>query len=374
MKKEKTINKKLDIEHVLTIYGANKPEKVLPDEEIIWAIDKFKEVNTDMTEYLKTSIHFLRNNLTKEKNLRLVSYMLKNILDKYFANIMARVLYLQLELAAEYQEEKLNRARILWEYYWATEGFPVLQLSEQQIASFSISDPLEIEMFKDMRVPWNAFSIPCQNSTIPGLRRIIILELRSIIDKYLEKFPEVEYILPSFNASCFVELTNGLRIWNQEENLYELLKLITSTPDQEDVLKNTTAEQHRTLDLSKTLLLNTITALNQEKLRNPNTQKKKTKKEKKLKHKLKNKKTPDAKEYRLSTPVTIDHTKHVRDYILGKTNKKYTARWLVRGHWRNQPFGPKREKRYRKFIEPYWKGDERNSILIRDYKMKDKEK
>ena len=37
---------------------------------------------------------------------------------------------------------------------------------------------------------------------------------------------------------------------------------------------------------------------------------------------------------------------------------KLASRFIVRGHWRNQPYGPKRELRKRTWIEPFFKGPE----------------
>ena len=40
------------------------------------------------------------------------------------------------------------------------------------------------------------------------------------------------------------------------------------------------------------------------------------------------------------------------------------SRFTVRGHWRNQPFGPGRTERRRRWIAPYWKGPENASVAI----------
>ena len=36
----------------------------------------------------------------------------------------------------------------------------------------------------------------------------------------------------------------------------------------------------------------------------------------------------------------------------------YTRRWIVRGHWTHQAYGPGRESRRLQYIEPYIKGPE----------------
>jgi hypothetical protein len=46
---------------------------------------------------------------------------------------------------------------------------------------------------------------------------------------------------------------------------------------------------------------------------------------------------------------------------------KLKARFVVRGHWRDQPHGPQRSLRKRIWIEPHWKGDDRGAVLTRLY-------
>jgi hypothetical protein len=49
------------------------------------------------------------------------------------------------------------------------------------------------------------------------------------------------------------------------------------------------------------------------------------------------------------------------------THGKIDRRFLVRGHWRSQPVGPKREERRTIFIEPYYKGPDMAEAINRPY-------
>jgi hypothetical protein len=50
----------------------------------------------------------------------------------------------------------------------------------------------------------------------------------------------------------------------------------------------------------------------------------------------------------------------------GTTQVAWTKRWAVRGHWRNQPFGPRENPEYRqRWIDPYIKGPEDKPLDIR---------
>jgi hypothetical protein len=47
--------------------------------------------------------------------------------------------------------------------------------------------------------------------------------------------------------------------------------------------------------------------------------------------------------------------------------RKYASRFIVRGHWRNQPYGEKFAKRKLKWIPPYWKGPDMGQLISRPY-------
>lgn len=54
----------------------------------------------------------------------------------------------------------------------------------------------------------------------------------------------------------------------------------------------------------------------------------------------------------------------------GGTSWKLASRFLVRGHWRNQAYGPGRTERRRTWIEPHWKGPKDvTDALIREYEV-----
>lgn len=50
-----------------------------------------------------------------------------------------------------------------------------------------------------------------------------------------------------------------------------------------------------------------------------------------------------------------------------KTVFKLTIRFIVRGHWRNQPFGQGREQRKLIFIKPYYKGPDLADLVNKPY-------
>lgn len=66
----------------------------------------------------------------------------------------------------------------------------------------------------------------------------------------------------------------------------------------------------------------------------------------------------DAKKGRSGNVTVIDlHApKHVATGETDESGRVYTHRWMVRGHWRNQPHGPNRSRRSIRWIPSYIKG------------------
>jgi hypothetical protein len=52
------------------------------------------------------------------------------------------------------------------------------------------------------------------------------------------------------------------------------------------------------------------------------------------------------------------------------SNRKLAVRFIVRGHWRNQPFGEGRKERHIIWIKPYYKGPEMAELISKPYVVK----
>jgi hypothetical protein len=56
------------------------------------------------------------------------------------------------------------------------------------------------------------------------------------------------------------------------------------------------------------------------------------------------------------TVISLHAPKHVATGDADESGRVYTHRWMVRGHWRNQPHGPNRSRRSVRWIPSYIKG------------------
>lgn len=75
------------------------------------------------------------------------------------------------------------------------------------------------------------------------------------------------------------------------------------------------------------------------------------------------------REFVIGKPLKIDCVQNVRDYASGKTRGLSSVTTLVRGHWRDQPYGPHKSLRKIIWIMPHFRGD--GPLLVRPVQLGD---
>lgn len=308
----------------------------------------------------------------KEEDIQFFSHILRKIMDSLTIDkIEACEILIRKDQIDQGSEgiAKLSQSRMdlhcaksgglllyMWEYLWALNGFPTVRLSSKQTASFSVSD-LSEDHVKELHLPWDAFSIIPHSDVLPTIKRITVMQIP----------------IPTKEGECggFVfcaHQTNISELWHSGSSLLELYELQKKPIYDEESMEMETPEK-KLLTLCNAVVFTTLAEMLQEKklvkIENSMMRRRRRKK------KSKKKDTPDAKEYRLSTPITIDNVKHVRDYVLGKSSKAYMARWMRRGHFRDQPYGSGRSKVRKKWIEPHMVNRHQKTLLVREHRIKE---
>lgn len=76
--------------------------------------------------------------------------------------------------------------------------------------------------------------------------------------------------------------------------------------------------------------------------------------------------------YVIGRPVSIDLRQDLSNYMSRKSRNHESPKFqfLVRGHWRNQRFGKNRSESRLQWIEPFWKGHEGMTSLLKIYNVK----
>jgi hypothetical protein len=76
--------------------------------------------------------------------------------------------------------------------------------------------------------------------------------------------------------------------------------------------------------------------------------------------------------FRVGRPIKLGTRlkEAIKGGLGGGTSWKLDSRFVVRGHWRNQAYGPEHSLRRKQWIEPYWKGtDDLGEALERQYSV-----
>ena len=71
--------------------------------------------------------------------------------------------------------------------------------------------------------------------------------------------------------------------------------------------------------------------------------------------------------YSVGPDVTFYHDPVSLKYATSRDGQKHSYRYLVRGHYRNQPCGPARSQHEVIWIEPHWRGPDTGEVLGRAY-------
>lgn len=283
--------------------------------------------------------------------------------DLYLFFLVARI-GLEKELKEKFEHEDIY---VFYIYYivallgWIKNNYPFLKLKESQIAALSLCNIPKNLTSNDFRSPWYTINIPLYDIFTFGKYKICSAVLINLVDN------EFQVIL-----NCKERLTSdsyrvrGLIFPISNENI--ILEIDNTIKEQGDALKSIVPKKDiDNLKLCMNCVINTIIAINSN---NNYVVKYSEKNKNKNKNKSKNKRT-NISEYKLNINVKLDNVKYLNT-MLSSGSKKYTSRWLVKGHWRNQPFGVKRKLVKRIFVEPFWKGPEKGLVLNRDYFVTDR--
>lgn len=76
---------------------------------------------------------------------------------------------------------------------------------------------------------------------------------------------------------------------------------------------------------------------------------------------------PQTTTFQLVRDVKIDCRQTVRDYCRGLRRGAPSVQHMVRGHWKDQPYGAGGGERRHIFVEPYWRGPEDAPIALRNH-------
>ena len=248
---------------------------------------------------------------------------------------------------------------ISWMVEWGATGFPCLTLSPEQSAAFAMTD-LSDQQLDDFQLPWNTYlmKLPGKSfSTDDGTVDFCM------VHRHTKQFtPRHEGTLSIF-AFC-----NFHEYWVQRRSV-QYIHNEAFELTQADILPVTSQENRLMRLLNRAIIVSAYSATHGHMQKRTSTKKKKQSRRKRPQKKQKPRHLIAQEQYIIGTPVTIQAQSFVRSLILKGSAEKTKMSWWVRGHYKNQPYGPQNALRKNIFIEPYQKGLSTSPVLIREHRF-----
>jgi hypothetical protein len=250
-----------------------------------------------------------------------------------------------IELKRRYFSGTGDARDFAWFVAWTMNAFPRLLLTDKQAASFMATNAGEPEQMN--YAPWSAYTIELPHES-----------LQVTIDGRMHAFDVVEVVHDAGGpGDGFVVRGRHTEIVISGRLAFPLPEWPDGVPsmvrDNEDVL-------NRVRDCVARLVISVELAMsNRDVVIFPSTKKPKM-----------GKSLNDPGVHRLAIAVRVDCREAIKDYLSGERGKSPTVRWLARGHWKPQPYGPRNSLRKQIYIEPYWNPkDSDKPIAERPHKL-----
>ena len=222
---------------------------------------------------------------------------------------------------------------------WRDSAYARLEVSHKLAASLCLTDvPAEIEV----HAPWSAWSLIIPDGLLGSLARIWILSTSPCVALH-------------HDGSAHL-------IGQAYEREVEI---------QQNELPGVEIPALRQLDDTTSSMLDALIKGSCLALRNPDEFKKQASRKGHRSSRRSGPPNLEQSKYMLSAPVKVDFREHVSETLRGGHRQGPKVQFLVRGHWRNQAYGPRRSLRKEKWIEPFWKGPEESRILLRSHQIQD---
>lgn len=330
-----------EVKQALTYYRSEEPEKVRRAAVLFHQLYR-KAYGRDATPDLDTGLDFLRA--------------------------------LGLQALADGPNGRHSAATILYMLVWGRLGMPTFHLNEALLYKFSVTDCSSLKA-EEFRLPFPAFRIAFPPTDL--------FMVRSTEDQVgpAPYFELMQYVESTELTASFESFAKLLELKDVPDGRFRrklihtgfgplLTRLINAPDDDEDLERFLNAdstwdgsESGDSLKRALRVTVNTVLYINSLQAREEiNLDVKPSK--------PKGTKTP-YKRWSLGRKIKLapDLKRMIRDEAsLGAgTGTPLRAQVSVRGHWRNQPFGPKRSKRKLVWIEPYTKGPDTSKRFEKDF-------
>ncbi len=287
--------------------------------------------------------------------------ILHDALDQEFqlGNEIAFIIHQSLKIPSE-------QLLILWCGRWYEQGLPRIVLDEKYAALLMATEATE-ESLEFVVSPWRAFLIQVP----PGLLQVFCHITQADVDILRISVQTMINQDGSLVWNFIAEGTSGVKLWRHGLSLHQLIHVDTNDmspiPEYDIFMSTLEDKDERVMTLVGRLIVSTCLAMS-----NPANFREQKQNKGRAKKFVFNKENKSIRNYILGQPIVVDCRPAIRSYVQGtRKGSVPKVRFLVRGHWRRQPYGEGNKLRKLVQILPYWKGSEEARIeTIREVKLK----
>lgn len=294
-----------------------------------------------------------------------------------------------IEMASEEYRERLSHefteyiTRIAWARRWAWDGLNVYDLTQSMVAKLLLTQADPFTLMEDLKPPFNAFRIQVPDGIFPiGMHvyreeKIVYatsidvlfgnrtknrtargaLDMIALPDESFSGAPGETEPMWFIRATSPVSYLAGSLMWQYPRHIYAG-KTVDEARKLDFHLGGFDLPMEKAAVASAALMtFNLITAIVSGTKPHGSSR---------VYHRLPGR-GPVSRPERLTlktTPIDRRLIDAAKDITHGKAKCagwKIRKRFTVRGHWRQQPYGPGRTLRRNQWIEPYWKGPDIDS-------------
>lgn len=249
-----------------------------------------------------------------------------------------------------------SQCRCLWAARWVDQGCSRVVI-EPKYAALLMATDVGRGIIEHVIPPWKAFliEVPTDLLTIEDEKK----ELDSIRHIMFQ-----ELVNDFGDRICnIVGVGSRLTLWRHSVPLVEIAD--QSTPEEQTdwgVGIGVTSRDDRVVKMMGRLVLSTCVAL----MDSSNYHRQKNRARASIRHRQ-GKGLKEIQSFVLGKPVSINCRQAIRDFIDGSHGSRQGPKiqFIVRGHWKHQPYGTGLSLRKFIQIDPYWKGPEDAKILTR---------
>jgi hypothetical protein len=256
---------------------------------------------------------------------------------------------------------------VMWSGRWVDQGCPRI-LFDSKYATLLMSTDVGKDLTDKIVFPYKAFLIELPDNLLDTK------DGEGKMQPLRKVFVQVLVHANGDDVVNIIALTDiGLQLWRHGLPISELTNTMLSEDTSWDYGLDCESRDDRVMNLIGRLIISMCVAMS-----DPDNYRKQKRSKRRYGGGYKSRSNsglPEIQTFVVGEPTKLNCRPAVLNYLKGKkgtTRKGPTVQFLVRGHWRYQPYGPKRKKRKFIRIDPYWKGPEDAKILARTVQMDSK--